>query len=74
MRFIFPQYLVGKLADSVTAVEFSTRLILVTYLEPKVTIVRLGKEINFSLGQPDSLEKCDPRISTVDILGQTARR
>ena len=66
--------MVGKLLDSVTAVEFSSNLILVAYLEPKITIIRLGKEINFGQGLPDSLEKCEPRVATLDILGQTARR
>ena len=38
------QYLVGKLLDYVTDVAFSQKLLIVTYLESRVTIVRFGKD------------------------------
>ena len=45
--FIHPlwlQYLVGKLLDYVTDVAFSQKLLIVTYLESRVTIVSFGKD------------------------------
>ena len=50
---IYFQFLVGRLLDFVTDVAFSERLLVVSYLESRITVVTFGKKLEFP-GSPSS--------------------
>ena len=69
------QYLVGRLLEFITDVQFTSRRIFVTYLESRVTIVQFGRQIDFADAAYDGgVAQYDPRVSTVDLLGPAGRR
>ena len=72
IQFSFFQYLCGRLLDFVTDVSFSSKMMIVTYLESRVTIIKFGRDVDFASG--DSIEKADPKVHLVDILGPAGRR
>ena len=45
--FVDFQFLVGRLLDFVTDIAFSEQLMIVTYLESRITIVTFGKALEF---------------------------
>ena len=69
----FFQYLVGKLLDYVTDVAYSKRVLIVTYLESRVTIVSFGKDVDLETTDV-SLSQCDPKITVIDMLGPPGKR
>ena len=69
-RIVFDKFLVGKLLDYVTDVAFSDRVMIVSYLESRVTIVSFGKDWE---GQ-ETLAQADPKITVVDMLGPPGKR
>ena len=72
-RLVFDKYLVGRLLDFIADVQFSSRHLVVTYLESRVHVIHFGKVLNFC-GDFDSLANFDPKINLVDILGPAGRR
>ena len=72
-RIVFDKYLVGRLLDFITDVQFSSRHLIITYLESRVHLVHFGKTLDFH-GTFDSLASFEPKISLVDILGPAGRR
>ena len=87
MEMLCFQFLVGRLLEFVTDVAFSERLLVVTYLESRITIVTFGKILEFP-GTPsytltsgsshgnnfENIAQCDPKIHVLDLLGPPARR
>ena len=73
-RITFDKYLVGRLLEFVTDVQFTARRIFVTYLESRVTLVHFGRPIDFADAAFEGLAQCEPRVSTVDLLGPAGRR
>ena len=69
------QYLVGRLLEFITDVQFTNRRILVTYLESRVTLVHFGRPIDFAdAAYEGGVAQFDPRVSTLDLLGPAGRR
>ena len=87
--YIF-QFLVGRLLDFVTDIAFSERLLVVSYLESRTSIITFGKNLEFpgtpscsqtnngstnsSGGNFENISQCDPKIHVHDLLGPPARR
>lgn len=69
------QYLVGRLLEFITDVQFTSRRIFVTYLESRVTIVQFGRQIDFAdAAYEGGVAQYEPRVSTLDLLGPAGRR
>ena len=75
VSFLF-QYLVGRLLEFITDVQFTSRRIFVTYLESRVTIVQFGRQIDFADAayEAGGVAQYEPRVSTLDLLGPAGRR
>ena len=69
-RIVLDKWLVGKLGDHVTDLQFTGKVLAITYLEAKLTIVTFGKQ-----GQGgELLASLDPRLTTVELPGPPGRR
>ena len=86
-NIFFFQFLVGRLLEHISQVHFSSKMIIVTYLISKVTLITFGKAVHFHTkeNQPDSnqpekvkpfenLAQFDPKVQVLDILGPAGRR
>ena len=78
------QFLVGRLLDHISQVHFSSRMMIVTYLVSKVTIVTFAKPLHFLTRDIDTqqdkmkpfenLAQFEPKVQVLDILGPAGRR
>ncbi len=73
-KISFDKYLVGKLAEYITDVAFTSKLILITYLESRVTYVNFATPLNFDDENYESVSQGDPRVQMLDLLGPPGRR
>ena len=62
----YDKYLVGKLSEHVTDCILTTQLALITYLEPRVTLVIFSRPVNYAGGE--SLVNTDPRHQSIFLL------
>jgi WD40 repeat protein len=72
LRISFDKYLVGKLLDHVTDFCFTSKCIVVAYLESRVSVVTFGRSVEFL--KCDSLVQWEPRIHTLDLYSPPGRR
>jgi len=72
LRISFDKYLVGKLLDHVTDFCFTSKCIVVAYLESRVSIVTFGRSVEFL--KCDSLVQWEPKIHTLDLYSPPGRR
>ena len=71
-RISFDKYLVGRLSDHITDLVFTSRVIVVTYLDSKLTLISFGREVNFV--SCESLVSCDPKLHHVELHCPPGRR
>ena len=70
-RVVLDKWLIGKLGDHVTDLQFTGKVLAVAYLEAKVTIVSFGRP---GEGRGESLASQEPRLTTVELPGPPGRR
>ena len=70
-RVVLDKWLVGKLGDHVTDLQFTGKVLAVAYLEAKLTIVSFGRP-GEARGEP--LASQEPRLTTVELPGPPGRR
>ena len=70
-KISFDKYLVGKLLEYITDVAFTSKVIIVTYLESRVTCINFTKPLDFT---EDSIGQNEPKIQMLDLLGPPGRR
>ena len=73
-RITYDKYLVGKLLDYVTDIAFTSKLIVVAYLESRVTLINFAKPLEFTDEAYEGIAQGDPKIQMLDLLGPTGRR
>jgi hypothetical protein len=74
-KITFDKHLVGKLLDYITDMTFTTKVIVVTYLESRVTILTFGKPLDFlNPDCCDNIAQADPKLQIIDLLGPPGRR
>ena len=73
-RITYDKYLVGKLLDYITDIAFTSKVIVVAYLESRVTLVNFNKPLEFSDESYESISQGDPKLHMLDLLGPTGRR
>ena len=72
-KVTFDKYLIGKLLDYISDVAFTSKVIIVTYLESRVTIITFTKPLDFQ--EPcDNLAQAEPKLQLLDLLGPPGRR
>jgi len=72
LRISFDKYLVGKLLDHVTDFCFTSKCIVVAYLESRVSVVTFGRTVEFV--KCDTLVQWEPKIHTLDLYSPPGRR
>ena len=70
-KITFDKYLIGKLLEYITDVAFTSKVLIVTYLESRVTCITFTKPLEFT---EDSIGANDPKIQMLDLLGPPGRR
>ena len=70
-RVVLDKWLVGKLGDHVTDLQFTGKVLAVAYLEAKLTIVTFGRP---GEARGESLASQEPRLTTVELPGPPGRR
>lgn len=70
-KITYDKFLVGRLLDFITDVQFNQKLIIVTYLESRVTLVTFGKPGNSVF---ENIAQCEPKVHLLDLLGPPGRR
>ena len=65
-KITFDKYLIGKLLDYITDVAFTSKILIVTYLESRVTCITFTKPLDFT---EDSVGQNDPKFQILDLLG-----
>lgn len=68
-KISYDKYLVGKLLDYITDIVFTSKVIVVTYLESRVTLITFGKPLDFNQDH-ESIAQAEPKISMLDLLGK----
>ena len=72
-KVTFDKFLVGKLLDYISDVAFTSKVIIVTYLESRVTIITFTKPLNFQVDDAN-LAQAEPKLQLLDLLGPSGRR
>ena len=70
-RVVLDKWLVGKLGDHVTDLQFTGKVLAVAYLEAKLTIVTFSRP---GEARGESLASQEPRLTTVELPGPPGRR
>ena len=73
-KVTYDKYLIGKLLDYITDIAFTSKLIVVAYLESRVTLINFTKPLEFSDESYESVAQGEPKIQLVDLLGPPGRR
>ena len=71
-RISFDKYLVGKLSDHITDFVLTSRVVVVSYLESKLTVITFGRPVNFV--SCESLVSCEPKVHHVELHCPPGRR
>ena len=72
-KVTFDKYLVGKLLDYISDVAFTSKVIIVTYLESRVSIITFTRSLNFQADDAN-LAQAEPKVQLLDLLGPPGRR
>ena len=73
-KITYDKYLIGKLLDYITDIVFTSKVIVVTYLESRVTLIHFAKHLDFSDEAYESITQGDPKMQMLDLLGPPGRR
>ena len=73
-RVTYDKYLIGKLLDYITDIAFTSKLIVVAYLESRVTLINFTKPLEFLDESYESVAQGEPKVQLLDLLGPPGRR
>lgn len=73
-KITFDKYLMGKLLDYITDFAFTSKIIVVTYLESRVTLISFTKHLEFGDEAYESIAQGEPKLQVIDLLGPPGRR
>ena len=73
-KITYDKYLSGKLLDYITDFAFTSKMVVVTYLESRVTLISFAKPLDFTDETYESIAQGEPKVHVLDLLGPPGRR